>query len=302
MVAPRRQASRLTLRSSIRSPLSRAGRCLYIAGGGLLLLRAYFTGEPPVTTMSTMPFRETITRRNLPHWFVPYAAHFVTYRLYGSLPRVVIEELQDRKENLLKRKPPVGYSTAQYHERVHKQLFALYDKALDQDRNATLSDPRVAAVIRANLYHHNGVKYHLMAYCVMPNHVHVLFQPLDVATGGSPVEFATGEPPVATGVGEQPDTQSPLARIMHSLKSYTAHEANRILGRVGEFWQAESYDHWVRDEAELERIVLYIRENPVKAGLVERPEQWASSSCHDRFLADADTSGWLVGTGGSPVQ
>ena len=142
----------------------------------------------------------------------------------------------------------------------------------------------------------------------MPNHVHLLLRPLeiDVVTGGCPVASAipnatTGGPPVTTAVGELCDQHSPLARIMHSLKSYTAHEANKILKRTGTFWQAESYDHWVRDEDELERIVHYIRSNPVKAKLVERPEVWFWCSCHDRFLQDGDSSGWLVATGGPPV-
>jgi putative DNA methylase len=81
---------------------------------------------------------------------------------------------------------------------------------------------------------------------------------------------------------------------MHSLKSYTAHEANRMLNRSGAFWQTESYDHWVRDDDELERIALYILENPVKAGLVDRPEAWKWSSCHDRFRVDGSMTGWLL--------
>ena len=241
-----------------------------------------------------MHFPETVTRRNLPHWYVPGAAHFVTYRLHGSLPRSALEEIQSRKESLLKRKVPAGLSPPQFREQVHKQLFAPYDRWLDQAKDDCLSEPRVAALIRSNLYHHNGAKYHLMAYCVMPNHVHVLFQPIetDVVTSGSPVDAATGEPPVAT-IGEHADEHSPLARIMHSLKSYTAHEANTILKRSGTFWQAESYDHWVRDDDELERIVGYILANPVKAGFVERPEIWFWCSCHDRFLIDGITDGWL---------
>jgi putative DNA methylase len=252
-----------------------------------------------------MRFPETVTRRNLPHWFVPGAAHFVTYRLHGSLPQSVLAEMHRRKEHLLHRKPPPGVSTAQYREQVHKQLFAFYDTSLDQNLDDCLRNPRLAALIRSNLYHHNGSKYHLMSYCVMPNHVHVLFQPLDVATGGPPVVLRSdsppGEPPVATALGEQSDSQSPLARIMHSLKSYSAHRANEILKRSGTFWQAESYDHWVRDDDELERVVNYIRANPVRAGLVERPEDWFWCSCHDRFLLDGDPCGWLVDTGGPPV-
>ena len=131
----------------------------------------------------------------------------------------------------------------------------------------------------------------------MGNHVHVLLQPLDVSSrgaGGSPAVLQASrlhheEMPV----GEEPDDRSPLSDIMHSLKSYTAHEANKILKRHGAFWQSESYDHWVRDEDELERIVDYIANNPVKAGLVREPHHRFFCSCHDRFLTDGAVSGWL---------
>ena len=86
-------------------------------------------------------------------------------------------------------------------------------------------------------------------------------------------------------------------RLMQALKGATAREANRILGRTGEtFWQAESYDHWVRDERELERIAAYIENNPVQAGLATRPEDYAWSSARERrpsaetSLGAADTS------------
>ena len=69
------------------------------------------------------------------------------------------------------------------------------------------------------------------------------------------------------------DSKSPLTSIMHSLKSYTANKANRIIGRRGRFWQHESYDHWVRDLEELERIINYICRNPVEAGLCRLPHE-----------------------------
>jgi putative transposase len=81
---------------------------------------------------------------------------------------------------------------------------------------------------------------------------------------------------------------------MHSLKSYTAHQANRILRRSGRFWLGESYDHWVRDDDELERIVNYIAANPVRARLVEEPHRWFFCSAHDRFLQDGEMCGWLA--------
>lgn len=65
-----------------------------------------------------------------------------------------------------------------------------------------------------------------------------------------------------------------LASIMGSLKGYTAREANALLGRKGQFWQHESYDRAVRDEEECMRIIAYVIENPVKAGLVKEASEW----------------------------
>jgi len=84
-----------------------------------------------------------------------------------------------------------------------------------------------------------------------------------------------------------------LAKILHSVKSYTANQANRLLGRSGRFWQDESYDHWVRNDTELARIVDYIAANPVRANLVEEPKDWLFSSAHDRFLLDGEELGLL---------
>ncbi|MCB9009619.1 MAG: transposase, partial [Ardenticatenaceae bacterium] len=84
------------------------------------------------------------------------------------------------------------------------------------------------------------------------NHTHLVFQPLE----------------------KEPGVYYALSSILHSLKRYTAVSANKILGRQGQFWQHESYDHIVRDEAELQRIRQYVLNNPVKAGLVDSPDGW----------------------------
>jgi REP element-mobilizing transposase RayT len=100
----------------------------------------------------------------------------------------------------------------------------------------------------------NSAIYELASFVIMANHVHALLLP---KVDGS--------------------------KLMKSLKGYTAREANRLLGRTGiPFWQKESYDHWVRDEAEWKRIVRYIENNPVKAGLVSAPEDYRWSSAYDR--------------------
>lgn len=94
-------------------------------------------------------------------------------------------------------------------------------------------------------------------------------------------------------MGEQLDQKSQLTRIMHSLKSYTAHEINKLPHRSGQVWQRESYDHWIRDDDELERVVHYINHNPVAAKLCEQPHNWCWSSAHDWFMDDGDMSGFL---------
>ena len=75
----------------------------------------------------------------------------------------------------------------------------------------------------------------------------------------------------------------PPRRLMKSLKGCTAREANRLLGRTGEpFWQRESYDHWVREERQLERVAAYIEDNPVRAGLATEASGYSWSSASDR--------------------
>ncbi len=92
--------------------------------------------------------------------------------------------------------------------------------------------------------------YKLYSYVVMPNHVHMLITPL--------IEASV---------------------LMHSLKRFTARQANRMLGLTGRpFWQSESYDRLVRDRTEFERIASYIERNPVTAGLVTGPEEFPWSS------------------------
>jgi len=120
-----------------------------------------------------------------------------------------------------------------------------------------LSDARVADVVVESLHFRDGKMFDLIAFCVMPNHVHIVFTPLQ----------------------ERKDRYFALSKIMHSLKLHTAHEANRILNRVGPFWQHENYDHFIRDEAALERIIKYVLYNPVKAGLVIGQNDWKWAYC-----------------------
>jgi REP element-mobilizing transposase RayT len=104
-------------------------------------------------------------------------------------------------------------------------------------------------IVDAILYGELKNMYRLHAFVVMPNHVHVVWTPL---------------------IGH--------SEIMQWLKGTTARRANRILGRQGKFWQDESFDHWIRDGREFDKIIAYVEYNPVGAGLVARAEEWAWSS------------------------
>ena len=114
-----------------------------------------------------------------------------------------------------------------------------------------MRDNRVAEIVANALHHFDRARYSLAAWCVMPNHVHVVIQPFAglISTAGTPVSLT-----------DLPD-------ILHSWKSFTAKEANKLLRRSGEFWQAEYYDHLIRKEAEFRHAVRYVLNNPIKAGL-----------------------------------
>jgi REP element-mobilizing transposase RayT len=128
-----------------------------------------------------------------------------------------------------------------------------------------LKDPLIARIVADSLHHLDGKSYDLHAYCVMANHVHTLFTPFlnerSLTEVRDPIlRFESNEPS--------------LSAIMQSLKGYTAREANKVLGRKGQFWDPESYDHEVRNGTEFRRIREYILNNPVKAGLVQDWRDW----------------------------
>jgi REP element-mobilizing transposase RayT len=153
--------------------------------------------------------------------------------------------------------------------RAWKSLFAVTDRWLDTAPAARhLADERLASAVRDALYFFAGVRYELLAFTVMPSHFHWVFRPTE-----------TWERERETRAGK---TMSPRERIMHSVQLRTARVCNRLLGRNGAFWQHETYDHCVRDEDELLRIIEYIDLNPVKAGLCRVPDVWQFSSAYDR--------------------
>jgi REP element-mobilizing transposase RayT len=183
-------------------------------------------------------------RRRLPHIQPEGATFFITFRLAGSLPVEVIEKLRAE------------------HEKSNR-WFEEWDEFLGRASIGLrhLADERIADLLSESLRYRDGKVYDLVAFCVMPNHVHVVFKPLESITGKN----------------------NSLSVILHSLKRHTARQANLILGQADAFWQPESYDHILRDEAELERVIKYISYNPVKAGRVNAWNQSKWLYCKDEF-------------------
>jgi putative transposase len=134
--------------------------------------------------------------------------------------------------------------------------FLKTDRALDDARHGPLwlNQPSIARCVVEALYRGDTElhQYILRAFAVMPNHVHALLDP-----------------------------SVSLERITSGLKGVTARQANKVLGRTGQhFWQDETFDHWIRNGTQFDRIKSYIEHNPVAAGLAKNPEDWPwSSAC-----------------------
>lgn len=207
-------------------------------------------------------------RRNLPHIMPKDAIFFITLRLAGSLPAAVVERLRKEKEaeinSLKKRLPAKDFEKEKY--KLEKRYFGKFDDLLDGASSGPLwlKEPRIAQIVATKIHDLNDKRYILIAYCIMANHVHLLFD-----TAG----FSEVSPTNIAGTTKA----YPLTDIMRLLKGSTARLCNLALGRGGAFWHHESYDHFVRDDHELYRIIEYILNNPVKAGLVENWQQWKFS-------------------------
>jgi len=186
------------------------------------------------------------SRGYLPHLEGEQPIYFVTFRLADSLPRELLTRLRKERQ-LLDRTEEAAMPGAPDRIRM-KASQALLRKAehcLDNGAGKChMRDPRIAKIVADGIRLFHGKRYEILAWCVMPNHAHVVFAPF---------------PPYQ------------LQTILHSWKSFSAQAANRLLQRSGRFWQPEYFDHLVRNEESLVRIVRYVNENPRKAGLRNWP-------------------------------
>jgi type I restriction enzyme R subunit/putative DNA methylase len=205
----------------------------------------------------------SIQTGRLPHLKIEGGTYFITFRLADSLPQNVLADIREAVAQ--KHLPPdaplpePGQEAARQRE-YFRRMETWLDRGLG---SCCLRRPEIARLFVGALHFFEGARYELFAWVVMPNHVHVMTKPL---------------------------AAHPLGAIVKSWKQYTARRARPLPPgwRGKHFWQIESYDHWVRDAAEKERIKRYIHGNPVKAGLCAKPEDWPWSSARDANEADLE--------------
>jgi REP element-mobilizing transposase RayT len=197
--------------------------------------------EPLSPLDEELGFRGWHSRGYLPHFDAPGVRQMITYRLHDALPAnrrrewEVLLTIENERERRIKIESYLDAGHGECHLRQRE----------------------IAALVQENLLHFDGVRYRLLAWVVMPNHVHTLIE----------------------------TSQTPLTEILHCWKSYTGKAANRLLKRTGDFWQAEYFDRFIRDEEHFRKAVHYIENNPVKAALAKAAEEWVFSSAYHRCEA-----------------
>jgi putative transposase len=209
----------------------------------------------------------TFYRRNLPHWHPEGKSIFLTWRLYGSVPVSVLRAAHTARN---------GCATKSAKDSSGRR-FKILDAALDSGSFGPhwLADPEIAAYAEYPILRCAELgRYVLHAFVIMPNHVHILLEP-----------------------------RVPLARITNVLKGVAARDANVRLGRRGRhFWQDESFDHWIRNLVEFEKVRHYIESNPVTAKLAARSEDWRWSSASSHFASGTPIPGCAFGSAAKGVS
>ena len=173
--------------------------------------------------MPDSPHRGWCSRVYLPHRDVPGHFQAITFHMGDSLPQAVLAQMEEQLTAL--------DDSAHAIER-RKRIEAYLDAG---HGDCWLRRPDIALLVENALLHFDGERYQLMAWVVMPNHVHFL---------------------------AKMNEGYPLGDVMYSLKSYTAKAANKILERHGPFWQREYHDRFIRDWEHYDSVVRYIERNP----------------------------------------
>ncbi len=175
----------------------------------------------------------------LPHWQQAGGVYFVTFRLADSLPNELLRGWMAERETWLCLHP-LPWSAAEEREHAER-FFGAVERWLDAGHGAcVLGHPECAAEVGAAFAHFDGMRYDLVSWAVMPNHVHVVVRLY---------------------------RDQALERVLHSWKRFASLRINALLGGQGRLWQRDYFDRLVRDREHFNRCVRYIRRNPEKARL-----------------------------------
>jgi putative DNA methylase len=194
---------------------------------------------PDIRADENPPPKAWRSRGYLPHIDKPGSLQAITFRLHDSVPEAVAEKWKMELESLAgeRRDAELRKRMAKYEDAGHGACW--------------LRQPDIAELVENALLRFDNERYRMIAWCVMPNHVHAL------------IETFAGRP---------------MDRVVHTWKSFTASKANKLLGRTGPFWLREYYDRFIRDRDHLAKAIEYIHRKPVSAGLVKEPGRWRFGS------------------------
>jgi REP element-mobilizing transposase RayT len=202
-------------------------------------------GVPPAVAGAGRPRFGEVTIRHrgrLPHWEKEGATYFITFRLADSLPEETLDRIESERQAIVTTANQLHRAlSVDERKKIQRLSTPVIEQFLDTGAGAChLRNPTIAEELANILRHFDEKRYRLFAWCIMPNHVHIVVRLL-------PCEK--------------------LAAVVHSWRSLSAKRANRVLGRHGAFWQREYYDHLIRGEEEFERAVRYVADNPNQANL-----------------------------------
>jgi len=194
------------------------------------------------------------SRRNLPHFYAQDAIYDINFRLANTIPKSLSDEYywtlkQENKSKQTKRNSNL------YNE--------IMDDYLDRNSNGInwLRNEKIRLETISSINFNNKRLYSVIAFCIMPNHVHLIINTFNYP-------------------------YTPLGKILKSIKQFSATQANKILKQEGQFWQHESYDHIVRNRNELAARINYVKNNPVKAGLVSSWRKWNGTFVEEKYIDD----------------
>jgi putative transposase len=226
---------------------------------------------------------KAFSKRRRPHIQPIGATLFVTFRLFGSIPKSIVVEYEAKNrwlENQLNRAQTSVESEGAAElrnwltrvETFRRAWFVKFEDILHRAETGPtwLRNEMLAQKVADNLKRLDRESYRLDAYSIMSNHVHIVFKPLMPERDRQSIDDRTLH-------------KSALARIMQSIKGRSARECNLILERSGAFWEQESFDHVIRP-GKFGKTVRYVLNNPVKAGLVLDWRQWQWNYCRKELV------------------